>query len=145
MSPLVWTTKSTRNLAGALTAAGHRVSDRTVARMLAAMGFSLQANAKVIEGRRHEDRDAQFDHLNRCVGEHIAAGLPVISVDTKKKELVRPAPGHQQMEQNRTPAVLPDHHELVRGNGSAEFVVEGAVAPPGHLGVGGEVGLAEHG
>ena len=88
MSPLVWTTKSTRNLAGALTAAGHRVSDRTVARMLVAMGFSLQANAKVIEGRQHEDRDAQFDHLSRCVGEHIAAGQPVISVDTKKKELV---------------------------------------------------------
>jgi hypothetical protein len=88
MSPLVWTTKSTRNLAGALTAAGHRVSDRTVARMLRAMGFSLQANAKVIEGRQHEDRDAQFDYLNRCVGEHIAAGQPVISVDTKKKELV---------------------------------------------------------
>ncbi|MDT5350777.1 MAG: hypothetical protein QOH91_4064, partial [Mycobacterium sp.] len=88
MSPLVWTTKSTRNLAGALTAAGHRVSDRTVARMLRAMGFSLQANAKVIEGRQHEDRDAQFDYLNRCVGEHIGAGQPVISVDTKKKELV---------------------------------------------------------
>ena len=230
MSRLVWTTKSTRNLAGALTAAGHRVSDRTVARMLRAMGFSLQANAKVIEGRQHEDRDAQFDYLNRCVGEHIAAGQPVISVDTKKKELVGefknggreyqpqgspvptnvhdfmdkelgkaipygvydvstntgwvsvgtdhdtsafavatlrrwwdtigrrryphadrplicrrrrrlqrlpgprlqgragrarrpdraghhrlpPAPGHQQMEQNRTPAVLPDHHELAR-------------------------------
>ena len=88
MSRLVWTTKSTRKLAGALTAAGHRVSERTVARMLRAMGFSLQANAKVIEGRQHEDRDAQFDYLNRCVGEHIAAGQPVISVDTKKKELV---------------------------------------------------------
>ena len=88
MSPLVWTTKSTRNLAGALTAAGHRVSDRTVARMLRAMGFSLQANAKVIEGHQHEDRDAQFGYLNQRVGEHIAAGQPVISVDTKKKELV---------------------------------------------------------
>jgi transposase len=88
MSPLVWTTKSTRNLAGALTAAGHRVSDRTVARMLRGLGFSLQANAKVIEGRQHEDRDAQFGYLNQCVGEHIAAGQPVISVDTKKKELV---------------------------------------------------------
>src|SRR5512144_232699 len=56
MSPLVWTTQSTRNLAGALTAVGHRVSDRTVARMLRALGFSLQANAKVIEGRQHDDR-----------------------------------------------------------------------------------------
>jgi hypothetical protein len=88
MSLLVWTTKSTRKLAGALTEAGHPVSDRTVARMLAAMGFSLQGNAKVIEGRQHEDRDAQFGYLNRCVGDHIAAGQPVISVDTKKKELV---------------------------------------------------------
>ena len=52
------------------------------------MGFSLQANAKVIEGRQHEDRDAQFGYLNGAVGEHIAAGQPVISVDTKKKELV---------------------------------------------------------
>jgi hypothetical protein len=88
MSPLVWTTKSTRKLAGALTEAGHPVSDRTVARMLQAMGFSLQGNAKVIEGRQHEDRDAQFRYLNRCGGEHVAAGQPVISVDTKKKELV---------------------------------------------------------
>lgn len=88
MSPLVWTTKSTRNLAAALTAAGHRISDRTVARMLRGLGLSLQANAKVIEGRQHEDHDAQFGYLNQRVREHIAAGQPVISVDTKKKELV---------------------------------------------------------
>jgi transposase len=60
MSLLVWTTKSTKKLAVALTATGHRVSDRTVARMLREMGFSLQGNAKVTEGRQHEDRDAQF-------------------------------------------------------------------------------------
>ncbi len=64
MSLLVWTTKSTRKLAAALTAMGHRVSDRTVARMLREMGFSLQGNAKVTEGRQHEDRDAQFGYLN---------------------------------------------------------------------------------
>jgi len=58
MSLLVWTTTSTRKLAAALTASGHPVSDRTVARMLRAMGFSLQGNAKVVEGRQHEDRDA---------------------------------------------------------------------------------------
>lgn len=63
MSLLVWTTKSTRNLAEALTKTGYPVSDRTVARMLAALGFSLQGNAKVIEGRQHEDRDAQFHYL----------------------------------------------------------------------------------
>ena len=74
MSPLVWTTKSTRNLAGALTAAGHAVSDRTVARMLAGLGFSLQGNAKVTEGRQHEDRDAQFRYLNDQVTAFLAAG-----------------------------------------------------------------------
>ena len=85
----MWTTKSTRNLADALAAGGHRVSDRTVARMLRAQGFSLQANAKVTEGRQHADRDAQFGYLNAAVIEHLAAGAPVVSVDTKKKE---PAP-----------------------------------------------------
>jgi Rhodopirellula transposase DDE domain len=87
-SPLVWTTKSTKNLAGALSAAGHPVSDRTVARMLRAQGYSLQANAKVSEGRQHVDRDAQFGYLNSAVIDHLAAGAPVLSVDTKKKELV---------------------------------------------------------
>jgi len=88
MSLLVWTTKSTRNLAGTLTGRGHTISERTVARMLRAMGFSLQGNAKVTEGRQHQDRDAQFTYLAGQVGEHIGAGQPVISVDTKKKELV---------------------------------------------------------
>jgi len=88
MSALVWTTKSTRHLSGALTEQGHSVSDRTVARMLREMGFSLQGNAKVVEGAQHADRDAQFGYLAVQVAEHTAAGQPVISVDTKKKELV---------------------------------------------------------
>jgi len=88
MSLLVWTTKSTRNLADALTELGHRVSDRTVARMLTDLGFSLQGNTKVLEGNQHADRDAQFRYLHGQVTEHAAAGQPVISVDTKKKELV---------------------------------------------------------
>lgn len=88
MSLLVWTTKSTRNLAGALTAMGHPVSDRTVARMLGSLGFSLQGNAKVTEGRQHQDRDAQFRYLAAQVAEHAGAGQPVVSVDAKKKELV---------------------------------------------------------
>jgi hypothetical protein len=88
MSLLVWTTKSTRNLADALTTTGHPVSDRTVAKMLTDMGFSLQGNAKVTEGKQHADRDAQFQYLASQVGEHVAAGQPVVSVDTKKKELV---------------------------------------------------------
>ena len=87
-SPLRWTTKSLRRLQGELAAAGHRVSAPTVAKLLKAEGFSLQANAKAIEGAQHPDRDVQFRYLNDQTREHIAGGDPVISVDTKKKELV---------------------------------------------------------
>ncbi len=88
MSALRWTTKSTANLAGELTAQGHEVSPDTVARLLKDHGYSLQGNSKTIEGRQHPDRDAQFRYLGDQVGAFLAAGLPVISVDTKKKELV---------------------------------------------------------
>ncbi|MFF9221639.1 ISAzo13 family transposase [Streptomyces viridosporus] len=88
MSPLRWTTKSTRNLAAELTRQGHRVSADTVAGLLREEGFSLQANAKTIEGARHPDRDAQFRYLNEQARDHRDAGDAVISVDTKKKELV---------------------------------------------------------
>ena len=88
MSPLRWTVKSTRTLARELTGTGHPVSAWTVANLLHEQGFSLQANAKQVEGAAHPDRDAQFRYLNEQSTEHIAAGQPVISVDTKKKELV---------------------------------------------------------
>ncbi|CAM5668992.1 ISAzo13 family transposase ISStsp1 [Streptomyces avidinii] len=88
MSPLRWTVKSTRALARELTRAGHRVSADTVAALLREEGFSLQANSKTLEGNQHPDRDAQFRHLNEQAREHRDAGQPVISVDTKKKELV---------------------------------------------------------
>lgn len=87
-SPLCWTTLSTRKLAAELTAAGHRVGSYTVAGLLRAQGFSLQGNAKTIEGGQHPDRDRQFSYLNGQVAEHQGAGDPVVSVDTKKKELV---------------------------------------------------------
>ncbi len=87
-SPLRWTSKSTRSLAGALTGEGHRVSDFVVRRLLRELGYSLQANAKTAEGGQHPDRDAQFGYLNDQVRSHLAAGDAVISVDTKKKELV---------------------------------------------------------
>ncbi|WP_375373525.1 ISAzo13 family transposase [Micromonospora sp. ATA51] len=90
MSPLRWTTKSTRTLAGELTRQGHRVGADTVADLLRAEGFSLQANAKTIEGKQHPDRDAQFHYINGQVKEHQGTGDPVVSVDTKKKELVGP-------------------------------------------------------
>jgi Rhodopirellula transposase DDE domain len=88
MSPLRWTTKSTRKLAAELTRQGHRISADTVADVLREEGFSLQANAKTIEGKQSPDRDAQFRYLNGQARDHQDAGEPVVSVDTKKKELV---------------------------------------------------------
>ena len=88
MSRLRWTTKSTVKLADELTVQGHRVGPDTVARLLKDHDYSLQGNAKTIEGRQHPDRDAQFRYLNDQVTGFLAAGLPVISVDTKKKENV---------------------------------------------------------
>jgi transposase len=86
MSPLRWTTKSLRHLAEELTRQGHAVSAPAVGRLLRESGFSWQANAKTLEGEQHPDRDAQFRYINEQVKEHQAAGEPVISVDTKKKE-----------------------------------------------------------
>jgi DDE family transposase len=88
MSPLRWTTKSTRNLAAELTSKGHRVSADVVADLLREDGFSLQANTKTLEGKQHPDRDGQFRYLNEQARCHRDAGQPVISVDTKKKELL---------------------------------------------------------
>ena len=85
MCPLRWTSKSTGHLAEALVGMGHRVSPDTVGRLLAAMGYSLQATAKQLEGTQHPDRDAQFRYLTELISEYVAAGDPVISVDTKKK------------------------------------------------------------
>ena len=88
MSPLRWTTKSTRNLAAQLTGAGRPVSAGTVADLLRAQGFSLQGNVKVLEGAQHPDRDAQFWYINDQVKGHQGTGDPVASVDAKKKEIV---------------------------------------------------------
>jgi len=88
VSPLRWTTKSTRRLAEQLTRQGHPIGADTVGELLRQEGFSLQAPSKVLEGARHPDRDAQFRYINDQVKDHIATGDPVISVDTKKKELV---------------------------------------------------------
>jgi Rhodopirellula transposase DDE domain len=87
-SPLLWTTKSVQKLSDELTAQGHRCSPQTAWRLLGEQGFSAQANAKVAEGKRHPDRDAQFRYISRQAREHLAAGQPVISVDAKKKEQV---------------------------------------------------------
>ena len=87
-SPLRWTCKSTRELAEALTGQGHPVSDDTVGRLLREQGYRLQGTVKTVEGAQHADRDAPFRYLNEQAKVHLADGQPVVSVDTKKQELV---------------------------------------------------------
>ena len=87
-SPLLWTAKGVRQLADALREQGHRVHFASVAKLLRGLGYSLQANRKTKEGASHPDRDAQFQHISATAAAQLAAGEPVISVDTKKKELV---------------------------------------------------------
>jgi transposase len=87
-SSLRWTCKSVRKLAEELTRTGHEVSYPVVAELLREMGYSLQANRKTKEGDSHPDRNAQFEHINAKVQQYIGLQQPVISVDTKKKELV---------------------------------------------------------
>ncbi|MEV7359052.1 ISAzo13 family transposase [Kitasatospora sp. NPDC091276] len=110
MSPLRWTTKSLRNLADELTRQGHPVSAVTVGRLLKESGFSLQSQAKVLEGTQHPDRDAQFRYINEQVKQHQSTGKPVISVDTKKKELLGqlPNPGRQWRPKG-DPVLVEDH------------------------------------
>jgi hypothetical protein len=88
MSPLRWTCKSAAKLASELGSKGYRASERSVNRLLHALGYSLQSNRKTIEGGDHPDRDAQFQYINRRVKAFQRLGQPVVSVDTKKKELV---------------------------------------------------------
>lgn len=87
-SPLRWICKSTRTLAVQLTNENHPISYVKVAQLLHEQNYSLQSNRKTEEGEDHPDRDAQFRHINTCVKKALAAGMPVISVDTKKKELI---------------------------------------------------------
>ncbi len=86
--PLLWVSKSHDKLAAALSEMGHKISATSMRRLLPTLGFSRQTNRKADEGSKHPDRDAQFEHINAHVVERQAAGQPVISVDTKKKELV---------------------------------------------------------
>jgi len=88
MRPLLWVSKSLAKLAAGLGELGHSVSPNTVRKLLVEIGYSRQVNRKANDGSGHADRDAQFEHINRRVGEFQAAGQPVVSVDTKKKELV---------------------------------------------------------
>ena len=88
MSPLLWTSKSLKKLSAALADLGHEACPNVVAKLLCSLNYSLQANRKTREGSKHPDRDAQFQYLDARMKTHMAEGAPVISVDTKKKELV---------------------------------------------------------
>jgi len=119
-SPLRWTLRSVRNLAEELRRLGHRVSHRLVADLLRELGYSLQANRKVLEGSQHPDRNAQFEYLNRQVQEQLAAGEPAISVDAKKKELVGPFKnGGRELRPKGQPEPVRVHDFLLKELGRA--------------------------
>jgi hypothetical protein len=109
-SPLRWTAKSVRALAGALREAGHEIHFTSVAKHLRQLGYSMQANRKTKEGVSHPDRDAQFRHINDKVKAALDAGEPAISVDTKKKELVGDFNnGGQEWRQKGSPVEVRTH------------------------------------
>jgi hypothetical protein len=121
VSPLRWTVKSTGTLAAELSARGHEASPRTVAALLRAEGFSLQGNAKVLEGKKpHPDRDAQFRYISGQAAARLAAGEPVVSVDAKKKELVGEfGNAGRQWRPKGSPARVRDHDFASEGDGKA--------------------------
>ena len=117
-SPLRWTTKSVRNLADELGQQGHKASHRMVAELLHELGYSLQANRKTLEGSAHPDRNAQFEHLHRAIQLQLSLGEPVISVDTKKKELVGPFKnGGRELRPKGAPEHVRVHDFLIPGLG----------------------------
>jgi len=120
MSPLRWTCKSAAKLAAGLLSRGHAVSERTVNRLLHDLGYSLQSNRKTIEGRQHPDRDAQFRYINRRVRAFQRQGQPVVSVDTKKKELVGPyRNGGREWQPKGEPEEVKVHDFIDKGAGKA--------------------------
>jgi hypothetical protein len=121
-----WTTKSLRHLAEELTRQGHAVSAPTVGKLLREAGFSLQANAKTLEGQQHPDRDAQFRYLNEQVKDHQAAGEPVISVDTKQKQQLGrlPNPGREWRPRGE-PVEVADHSFFSSGPDVARAIPYG--------------------
>ena len=115
-SPLRWTTKSLRHLAGELAWQGHPVSAPTVGSLLRENGFSLQGNAKTLEGDQHPDRDAQFRYINQQAKDHQTAGEPVISVDTKKREQLGRLPmGGREWRPKGEPVQVEDHSFFFTG------------------------------
>ena len=119
-SPLRWTCKSVRKLATELKQMGHRANRQTVAEILGQLGYSLQANRKTKEGSSHPDRNAQFEFINNKVKRYLAHGQPVISVDTKKKELVGDFKnGGREWRPKGDPEKVRVHDFVIRGLGRA--------------------------
>ena len=119
-SPLRWTIRSTRVLAETLTQQGHAVRHATVGTLLDQAGFSLQANRKTREGKSHPDRNAQFEYINKLVKRLQRRGQPVVSVDTKKKELVGDFKnGGREYRRRRRPAPVRVHDFLDKQLGKA--------------------------
>jgi transposase len=117
-SPLRWTCKSIRKLAAELVAQGHQTSHRMVAELLHNLGYSLQANQKMLEGSEHPDRNAQFEYLNGAVQQQLWAGEPTISVDTKKKELIGPFKnGGRELRPKGEPEQVLTHDFIIRDLG----------------------------
>jgi hypothetical protein len=144
-SPLRWTCKSTRQLAGALSEAGHRVSAWTVGQLLHELDYSLQANAKTREGKQHPDRDAQFRYINDHVRRFLRTGDPVISVDTKKKELVGAAPGYKNGGREWQPKATPERvgvHDFPVGPKAIPYGVYDVGANTGFVSVGADADTA---
>jgi len=120
MSPLRWTSKSLRKLAAELRELGHKISHTVVGELLKHLGFSLQANHKTLEGDSHPDRDAQFCYINAQVAAALAEKEPVISVDTKKKELVGDFKnGGREWRPKGTPEEVRVHDFLIKELGRA--------------------------
>ena len=118
--PLLWTTKSTAVLAGELTGRGHKVSATKVRALLGEMGYSLQASVKSLErGEPHPDRDAQFGYINDQVASHAQDRCPVVSVDTKKKELVGPYKNPGRAWTPKGSPVLVNGHDFPGPDGKA--------------------------
>src|SRR3990170_3443815 len=118
--PLQWTYKGVRKLAVELRAMGHDISFRTLADVLRDAGYTLQSNRKAQEGRSHPDRDAQFRHINRTVLAFQRKAQPVISVDTKKKELVGNFKNAgREWRPKGTPEPVKVHDFIIKENGKA--------------------------
>ena len=145
MSPLRWTTKSTRKLAAELTRQGHTVGADTVGGLLRAEGFSLQGSSRTIEGRQHADRDAQFRYINARAKAHQGSGEPVISVDAKKKEQVGDyaSAGREYHPKGCPPAVR--DHDFADPGGAGTVIPYGVydlAANTGWVNVGTDAGTA---